>query len=516
MANTTKEGSLLAYNDENNNFKPLPFTAARNTIATVVNRQGLIETVKSGIPRIDFSDDANGALLLEPTSTNLIQYSEAFSNAYWTKSGSSAQGDPSTAGAELSSGFTTIGTGFVDDGGGQYTGTNASGSLTENITLANNSTYKVDLTISGFSTGNIRASVDGGTNFSPLVFANGVYSFYIYNNGSVNQLLFAPNNFSGVISSISLKEVQGFVSPSGTTSAFKLVESASTGLHKLQKTGINVSAGAVSCYYFVKKAERSKVLIELGGGGGGYATFDLDLGTVIVESNVTAKIELISNGWYRCSVSYVTSATSIYTGAYLTNDSGAQSYTGDGTSGVYIFGAQFEEQSYGTSYIKNEGTANGITRNADTCDEAGTASTFNDSEGVLYYEGNPPVADVNSKEIQINSGSLANSVRIQFRVNGNIRFYVWQSGQVLLIQANNIDYSSGLKVAVVYKSGESKLYVNGGQIGTTSTASFNFSNPLSDLTFSGYSAGTFYGSVKDVRVYTTALSDEELTTLTTI
>ena len=76
----TKEGSLLAYNDENRNYKPLPFDFTRAGTATVVNRSGLIETVQSGIPRIDFSDDANGALLLEPQSTNLITYSEDFSN----------------------------------------------------------------------------------------------------------------------------------------------------------------------------------------------------------------------------------------------------------------------------------------------------------------------------------------------------------------------------------------------------------------------------------------------------
>lgn len=83
----TKEGSLLAYNDENNNFKPLPFTTTRASSATVVNKQGLIETVGSGIPRIDFSDDANGALLLEPTATNLIAYSEDFSDSSWSQAG---------------------------------------------------------------------------------------------------------------------------------------------------------------------------------------------------------------------------------------------------------------------------------------------------------------------------------------------------------------------------------------------------------------------------------------------
>ena len=83
----TKEDSLLAYNSENGNFKPLPFDFTRASSATVVNKAGLIETVGSGEPRIDFKDDAKGALLLEPSRSNLITYSEDFSNAYWSKNG---------------------------------------------------------------------------------------------------------------------------------------------------------------------------------------------------------------------------------------------------------------------------------------------------------------------------------------------------------------------------------------------------------------------------------------------
>jgi len=72
----TKEGSTLAYNDENGNFKPLPFDFTRASSATVVNKDGLIETVENGIPRTDFLDNTKGALLLEPSSTNLLTYSE--------------------------------------------------------------------------------------------------------------------------------------------------------------------------------------------------------------------------------------------------------------------------------------------------------------------------------------------------------------------------------------------------------------------------------------------------------
>tara|TARA_R110000772_G_scaffold39987_3_gene93777 strand:- start:3949 stop:5127 length:1179 start_codon:yes stop_codon:yes gene_type:complete len=83
----TKEDSLLAYNAENGNFKPLPFDFTRASSATVVNKAGLIETVGSGEPRIDFNNDAKGALLLEPTRSNLLSYSNDFSNADWINNG---------------------------------------------------------------------------------------------------------------------------------------------------------------------------------------------------------------------------------------------------------------------------------------------------------------------------------------------------------------------------------------------------------------------------------------------
>ena len=91
MANTLKFGNgewygkkdtILAYNDENDNYKPLLFDFSRNSSATVINKDGLIETVSSGQPRIDYKDDTKGALLLEPQRSNAIRYSSDFSQ--WT------------------------------------------------------------------------------------------------------------------------------------------------------------------------------------------------------------------------------------------------------------------------------------------------------------------------------------------------------------------------------------------------------------------------------------------------
>jgi hypothetical protein len=81
----TKEGSTLAYNDENNNYKPLPFTTTRDSIATRVNKEGLIEVVGNDVPRIDYTDSADGVLLLENSATNFVTYSEDISQSSWLK-----------------------------------------------------------------------------------------------------------------------------------------------------------------------------------------------------------------------------------------------------------------------------------------------------------------------------------------------------------------------------------------------------------------------------------------------
>jgi hypothetical protein len=82
----TKVGSTLAYNDEGGNFKPLPFNFTRSTSGTRVNKDGLIEMVTNNKPRIDFLNDSNGALLLEPERTNLVTTSEDFVSNDWFNS----------------------------------------------------------------------------------------------------------------------------------------------------------------------------------------------------------------------------------------------------------------------------------------------------------------------------------------------------------------------------------------------------------------------------------------------
>ena len=61
------------------------FTVTRATTATRTNASGLIESVASGVPRLDYTGGGCPALLVEPAATNLVLQSEDFTQAVWAK-----------------------------------------------------------------------------------------------------------------------------------------------------------------------------------------------------------------------------------------------------------------------------------------------------------------------------------------------------------------------------------------------------------------------------------------------
>jgi len=64
-------------------------TFTRASTATRVNASGLIETVSSGVPRLDYLGSTCPKILLEPQRSNIVTQSETFDNAAWTKYNSS-------------------------------------------------------------------------------------------------------------------------------------------------------------------------------------------------------------------------------------------------------------------------------------------------------------------------------------------------------------------------------------------------------------------------------------------
>lgn len=397
MANTLKFGtdgnwavkkdSALAYNDENNNFKPLPFDFTRDTIGTYVDSDGLIKTAASGEARIDYLGNTNGHLLLEPSRTNLLPYSEDFSNAAWQ-------------------------------------------------------TFRLTKTSSAG------------------------------------------------------------IAPDGTNTAYKIVETTDSGSHLLRDYVAMTNGLKYTASVFAKKGELDSITLQTSSSSRWNPTagvFNLSNGSITSGSGT---IENYGNGWYRCSITGTALETGISAGAEIvTKTSGA----GDGTSGLYLWGAQTEQSSHNTSYIKT--TSASVTRAADTANGAGNSEVFNDSEGVLFADISALANDSTNRFLGISDGSLSNRVNILYNTTNVLIGQIQGAGS---LTADSVNILLNNKSALKYKSGDNQLWVNGFKVDfNTSTSGATVGLNVLDIE-AGNGSYDFYGKTKEVRYFNTALTDAEL------
>ncbi len=369
------------------------------TIASIDNVS--VQEVQTDTPRIDFTNDTKGHLLLEPQSTNLITYSEDFSQSVWAKNG---------------------------------------------LTLTSN-----DL-----------------------------------------------------------------ISPEGILNASKLQATQVSGVHLIS---VSASSSNVKTYsVFAKQNGYKRFRFNTGSSGNGFTSFNLNTGSVVSTGGTffsSSNIEDYGNGWYKCSMTLLANAPNNYTLA-IEDDDGQVNFLADGISGIYIWGAQVEEKSFSTSYIPNHGVSGGVTRLADVCNNSGSAQDFSES-GVLYAEIAAFVSEANNEYISISDGTNDERVVLGYVSNNNIRVFVKSGGSFYATTdinlSNALDYN---KIAFKYKSGNNIIYLNGNKVNTdTDTYSLGAFNVLNFSTGNALS-NYFYGKVREVQVFTEALTDEQLQKLTTI
>jgi hypothetical protein len=393
----TKVGSTLAYNDENGNFKPLPFNFTRSTSATRVNKDGLIEVVTNNKPRIDFLNDSNGALLLEPTRTNLITYSEDFTQGYWIKN---------------------------------------------NITINSNSV----------------------------------------------------------------------ISPDGSLNATKLVEdNVSNSTFRLRSGGHSTS-GDNTLSIFVKAAERKWIFFRENGETGAFAYFNVEDGTIGQSSSAeNIEIKNFGNGWFK--ISFKDSLTFVGVDIRIALQDGVNQYNGDGTSGVYIWGAQIEQGSYATSYIPTQGAT--ATRVDETCEQTPPSGIIGQTEGSIFAEFKSLNSVTNLILWMINpSGGLyGDMIKLDCGSDNRMRLEIREANVtscnlVSDVLPTNIYY----KLAVAYKQNDFVMYLNGVQIATDTSGNV----PTCTRMYIGryIDGGIRMGDVKSLDLYNTRLSNTELQALT--
>ncbi len=393
------------------------FNVTRATTATRVNANGLIESVASGIPRLDYYTSGGTAgcpaLLVEPSAQNLALQSEAF-NTTWVRSGLNAFGSGSVA----------------------------------------NSTGTTD--------------------------------------------------------------------PFGGTNSDYIQETAASGTHILIQTPAGqVSGTTVTLSCFAKSAERTQINFLNNGGGLGSATFNLTAGTATLVNGVSASIQNYGNGWYRCILTYTPGLSGNFNVQIrLADASGNTSYTGTGTSGLYVFGAQLEVGSVATSYIPT--TAAAVTRNADVVTLSGAVSgCIGQTEGTIYAEVDMRNAISRVASIlqlrQDGNNQITVGITTAFGGTNTIAARAQQAGSFVIgfHQQNN---AAGIyKIAFAYKSTDCKLYINGTDTGVTiatnnAFTAFSFNEIQLGM---NNSANHFNDRIRSAALYTTRLTDLELAALTT-
>ena len=349
--------------------------------------------------------------------------------------------------------------------------------------------------------------------------ANGTYTEYIEALGDETIYFDGIVSFTGSIDNVSVKEVQGFTSPDGTNNAYKLVEDTNNGQHQIFPTSSTGTNAVRTISFFVKMDGVSKIGIR--NNDGKYITYDIVNNTTLDKTITNDFVSSdFNNGWKKLSITWY--STTVLTGAriFLLNDAYTSgnpltySYIGDGTSGIYLFGAQAEEGSYSTSLINTQGSA--VTKLADECNNGANDQVINSTEGVLYAEISGDDEGF-GRSISISDSSINNSVEILYSGSNSLGFRIRANNVVEYSQFFSLmDITQFVKVAISYKSGDIKCFVNGSER-NASTETFSFTSPLLELAFDrGNNSSKFYGNVKDLKVYNTALTDQELQALTQV
>jgi hypothetical protein len=310
-------------------------------------------------------------------------------------------------------------------------------------------------------------------------------------------------------------------SPDGSLTGNKLTQTSGASIRKT----LSSLSGTYALSFFAKKSDlrylNARTLFVLDGTtpANGNTIIDLDTNTIAYKgTNVTsATIEQYPNNWIKVEIIATDNASG---SADLIDFFFTDSDTSTQSSGVagngFMWGVQFESGSYATSYIPNL-SLESTTRTQDRCINGGDDALFNDSEGVLFADLEALGEGTTVRKISLSNGSTdfvnfnfnATSGRVDFEFGSTSNsFYIVNSTGHTLTNRN--------KIAIKYKSGDTDCYINGTRV-TGSIGTFTLSG-LDRLNAEGRATNgtqSMYAKIHQLMVFNEALTDSELTTLTT-
>jgi hypothetical protein len=318
--------------------------------------------------------------------------------------------------------------------------------------------------------------------------------------------------------------------PTGASVADSLIEDSSTGQHRVYRAisgTTNTNPYTVS--FFAKADTRTRIYVGIAESPTfsrqGNAVFDLSSGTVAFvntgangATGGAATITNVGNGWYRCAYTLTLGGTdtSIFSDINLVSTGTTITYTGNGTSGLFIWGAQLEAGAFATSYIPTTTTA--LTRNADVASMTGTnfSSWYNASEGTFVGE---------AQKNYSGSTAFPRIVQISDATNNNAMGVLWADSLSRLYAAvtasgvtqadignNGLTQTAVHKSALAYKVNDFAISNDGLSVQTDTSGTV----PTVDRMFIGKDSGATYfnGTIRRIAYYPVRLASSQLQALT--
>lgn len=228
-------------------------------------------------------------------------------------------------------------------------------------------------------------------------------------------------------------------------------------------------------------------------------------------TNRIRRVEQFGTDVYRCSETFTMTSGVTFTNLYIGPTVSTTSNTNSAIGTTMAFAApQIELGSIPTSFIPT--TTASVTRNTDSVTITGATDYIGQTEGTIYLETDALISG--PSDLFCFARATTNTVSISKNSSNIIQATVYTSGFALNIAAS-ATVSGNLKIAVAYKTGDSALYINGVQIGTSSNA-FSFTAALTQININPTASFEGIGNqrISTLSIYNTRLSNTELATLT--
>jgi hypothetical protein len=312
------------------------------------------------------------------------------------------------------------------------------------------------------------------------------------------------------------------VAPNGTTTADILRPATlPSNTNKIERLGLTLTNVAHTATVFLKSSGYNFAELIIGNNVSytkfATAYFDLSTGQFVSSRNTTytvasQSITSFGNGWYRCSLTVITDAnsTGVFNITCGSTSNPTASFTGDGTSGILIWGAQLEAGSFPTSYIPT--TTASVVRSVDLCSITGAAFTgfWNRFAGTCVIGVGSSVA-VGGRFVSNNSAARVLEIWSASLLS-NIDFLEVSGGQEVRL-ATGITYP--IKVGLAYAINDYQTSYNGllGGFDTNTGGTIPDPNALHIGNLGG-SAPRLTGHIASIRYFKKRLSNAKLQALT--